>query len=97
MSWERGRRRLHAACSAAAVVFLALTTALALNASEASLSMLDGAAGDSLTASIFVRDGATGYIFVAVLAFVLGVVFTVFCVRLKRHMEDKEREDDRGL
>ena len=38
---------------------------------------------------------ALGYVLAALLAFALGVSFTVFCVRLKKHLGKKEKDDDR--
>ena len=37
---------------------------------------------------------AAGYILVALVAFALGVSFTVFCVLLKKRRSEKERDDD---
>ena len=42
---------------------------------------------------MFSDSGALGYIVVALLAFLLGVSVTVFCLRLKKWREKKDRED----
>ena len=34
-----------------------------------------------------------GYAVIGVLAFALGIVFTMFCFRLRRWREDSEKED----
>lgn len=40
---------------------------------------------------------ALGYVAVALVALCLGVVVTLFCFRLKRHMEKEGKRDDRKL
>ncbi len=94
---ERARRRFSALCAGAGAVGAALAVALGLAVSDASLSLPGGPAPESRMASIFVRNGALGYVFVAVLAFILGVLFTAFCVLLKKHLTEKEQKNDREL
>ena len=93
----RARRRYRAVRAAASAVCAALAIALALLVSRFDV----GAGLSDLTASgmasIFTRGGALGYVLVAVLAFCLGALLTVFCTRLKRRMDEKERSDDRKL
>lgn len=96
MARERAQRRAVAAGAGMAAVCLALAVALALTVSRTALRMPSGVL-ESRMASIFVENGAVGYIFVAVLAFALGALFTVFCVRLRRLKAEKERDDDRKL
>ena len=97
MARERGMRRLRAACAGMAAVCIALTVAVGYAVSKAVLRTPAEAIRQSLMASIFVRSGAAGYIFVAVLAFALGALFTIFCVHLKRLLSEKERENGRKL
>lgn len=47
--------------------------------------------GGSMHASIFGDSAALGYIVVSVIAFLLGVVLTVFCFRLRKWQEDKDK------
>ncbi len=98
MARERAQRRAVAAGAGMAAVCLALVVALAVTVSRTTLRMPGGvSAPEGRMASIFVENGAVGYIFVAVLAFALGALFTVFCVRLRRLKAEKERDDDRKL
>ena len=46
-------------------------------------------------AGIFADSGAPGYIVIALLAFCLGVLITVFCIRLNRYMNEEDKHDDR--
>ena len=46
-----------------------------------------GAAG-----SLFLLSGAAGYIVIGILAFALGVSFTLLCLFLRRRREEGERE-----
>ena len=36
-----------------------------------------------------------GFLVIALIAFVLGVAVTVFCFRLKKWNDEKDKEDDR--
>ena len=47
----------------------------------------------SMNASIFSSGGAFGYVVIAVLAFLIGVLVTIFCYRLKQIQEYKDKED----
>lgn len=52
-------------------------------------------AGYETAASIFSGGGATGYIIIGLLAFVLGVCVTILCFKLKVFREkDEETEED---
>ena len=56
-----------------------------------------GAGSDGMSASIFASSSALGYIVVSLAGLCLGALATVFCYRMKRHMEEEERRDDREL
>ena len=43
-------------------------------------------------ASIFAGSGALGYIVIAIIAFLLGVALTMFCIRLREWQERKDKE-----
>ncbi len=49
----------------------------------------------SISASIFTSQAAIGYVVIGILAFTLGAMATIFCYRLKKHME--EGSNDRKL
>ena len=88
---EKRKRETRLAGAAAVVLCLALTVALAAWMPRLSTAMT-GAPG-AMSASIFSDSGALGYIVVALLAFLLGVSVTVFCLRLEKWREEKDRED----
>ena len=94
---ERALRRLRAACVSAGALCTALVVSLALSVSYAAPRVSGGILSEHRMASILIPSGASGYVLVAVVAFVLGALLTVFCVRLMRRAEEKEREDDRKL
>ena len=48
----------------------------------------------NMQASIFNGSSSVGYIVIAVIAFLLGAFVTVFCFRLKKWQEKKNREED---
>ena len=47
----------------------------------------------SVTASIFTNQDSVGYVVTALLAFFLGVLFTIFCFRLKKRVGEKQSDD----
>jgi cell division protein FtsW (lipid II flippase) len=88
---EKRKRETRLAGLTAVVLCLALTVALAAWMPRLSTAMT-GAPG-AMSASMFSDSGALGYIVVALLAFLLGVSVTVFCLRLEKWREEKDRED----
>ena len=90
----KARRKYYAVCASACAACLILAVALALIVSQIPVNPTDTAAG-SVTASVFADHVALGYILVAVVALCLGVLVTVFCFRLKRQMDEREKRDDR--
>ena len=73
------------------VLCLALVVALAVWMPQLSVALPGTPEG--MSASIFSASGTLGYIVVALLAFLLGVSVTVFCLRLKKWREDQDKED----
>ena len=89
---KRQRRQYLLSCAGAVAACLALAVVTALVIANTPLkSPTAGTAG--YTASIFAAQEYLGAIVVAILAFCLGAMVTVFCFRLRRHMEDEH--DDR--
>ncbi len=93
---EAGKRRRYRIISAAAfavcsVVTVVMAWVIARIPVQAAQAEVGGAA-----ASIFAEQSVLGYMVIALLAFCLGSLVTIFCFRLKKHME-KEAEDDRDL
>ena len=53
------------------------------------------------SASIFTNNGILSYVIVGLIAFILGISFTIFCFRLKRWSNEektmkRENGDDRN-
>ena len=88
---EKRKRLTRLTGGISALLCLALVVALA--ACMPRLPMASAGAPDGMSGSIFAGSGTLGYIVVALLAFLLGVSVTVFCVRLRKWREDRDRED----
>ena len=43
-------------------------------------------------AGVFAGQAAWGYVVIAILAFALGVLFTIFCFRIRKHREEEEHD-----
>ena len=78
-----------------AAVCLAILAGLAVLIPRVSQSGFSGVAPGSMNASIFSDSGVSGYLVIAILAFLLGITVTVFCFRLKKYMDGKGPEDPR--
>ena len=89
----KDRRKYAAVCVSACAACLMAAAALALAVSRMPVKNPD-AVISGVTASAFTDHAALGYVLVAVVAFCLGVLVTVFCFRLKRHMNETEKRDD---
>ena len=92
---ERNRRRFYAASACALALCLGLTFAAAIDFSARMPQISAAGAPAGATASIFASGSVLGYIVVALLAFTLGITFTVFCVRMKKRTDREETDDDR--
>ncbi len=92
--WTRRHRQYVIGSVTACAACLMITIILAF--SVAGMPAGSPIAGsDSYTASIFTNYSALGYVVVALVAFCLGALVTVFCFRLREHMGVKK--DDRKL
>lgn len=81
-----------------ALVSAALVILLFVSAGVSRLPVQPAGVGfDGMTASIFASSSAMGYIVVVVAGLCLGALATVFCYRIKRHMEEEKKRDDREL
>lgn len=84
---EKRQRRYMTLCAAVCMVTLVLTAAasvvIAGSGFQGTVPRPDG-----MSASIFTDHGALSYIVTGLLAFCLGVSFTIFCFRLRKHMEE---------
>ena len=88
---KRERRKLALQCTGAIVACLVLVVAMALVIANTPLQTpAVGAAGFS--ASMLTGSAALGTVVVAILAFCLGALVTVFCFRLRRHSEEEHHD-----
>ena len=86
---NRNLRRYRLQSAAAAAVCLTFTAAIALIIAGTPVQSV-GMGSGGVSASMFADHAAFGYIVVALLAFCIGVLFTVFCYRKRRHLEEEE-------
>ena len=91
----KARRRYRAIGSAALVSCLAATVLVAVLVSQNPAGGVDALIG-SASGSIFAGNAALSYVVVALVAFCLGALVTVFCVRLKERAEEEEQDDARS-
>ncbi len=78
--------------AAVCIAGLAITVACALLIAKAPYSN-PGAAESGIPGSIIATQSVLGYIVIGILAFCLGTIVTIFCFRLRKHLEEKD--DDR--
>ncbi len=90
---EQENRRFAAYCAAGMAVCASILVCAALLISRASSLSFSDTAAEWMNASIFSDSKSLGYITIAILAFLLGITVTVFCFRLKKWMDRKERKD----
>jgi len=94
---RRSRHQLYLlTCTAAGAAGLAASILLALMLSQLQVHS-PGVMTAGASASIIVDHAVLGYTLIAVVAFSLGVLLTVFCSRLRREMGEEEKNDDRKL
>ena len=93
MEQAKNRRRYLLLCAAACTASLALTVAIALVIAYLPFRS-PGEITGSAAASIFADHASLGYVVVALLAFCLGALVTVFCFRMKQHRKES-RDNDR--
>ena len=89
MQVRRQHRKYVIQCSAAGAVCFAIMVVLGYIIAGIPVQNVPGSS-DGISASIFADRMVLGYIVIALLAFCLGVSFTVFCYRLRRHTEARD-------
>ena len=90
---EQRRRQARFAGATGVALCLALVILLALWMPGASAAVTGSSMPAGMSASIFAGSGALGYLVVAIVAFLLGVCVTVFCVRLRKWRDETDPED----
>lgn len=92
MEKAKSRRRYQLMCAAACTTCLVITFAMALVIASLPIQS-PGEITGSAAASIFAEHASLGYVVVALLAFCLGALVTVFCFRMKKHMKENQDND----
>ncbi len=90
-------KRLRRFCLAAVSLYAAgaaAAIALALGVSRVTRQTAAPGAAYPGSASIFAQGSPFGYVLVMILAFCLGALVTVFCLRLRRVMNKKDPFND---
>lgn len=90
---ERRNQQFAAICAVSGAVCLGFLLGMAVLMQGVSDSSLIDGAEDAMNASIFSGSGSLSYIVIAILAFLLGITVTVFCFRMKKWLDEKDRED----
>lgn len=86
------RRRYRLICAAAFAACLVITVVLASVIAQLPIQAPGEGTGGA-AASIFADHAVLGYVVIALLAFCLGTLATVFCFRVKKHMKEQENND----
>ena len=97
---ERKSRISYVSSVAGAATSLALVIALAIFMSSF-VGNISVSTDAGMRASIFADSPFLGYVIVGLVAFILGISFTIFCFRLKRWNDEektmkRENDDDRN-
>ena len=92
MEDARNRHRYRLVCAAACSASLAISIVMAVVIANLPIQAPGEGMGGA-AASIFVNHAALGYVVVALLAFCLGTLVTIFCFRIKKHMKEKGNDD----
>ncbi len=92
MKKTRSQRKYRFVCAAACTACLAIAVAMAFIIARLPIQT-PGESEGGAAASILVDHAVLGYVAIALLAFCLGVLVTVFCFRIKKHMKEKENDD----
>ena len=90
---ERRSRRVIAAGAVGSVLSFAAVIVLALLMPGMMEKVLPMSEAEGLSASIFAGSSILGFLVIGIVAFLLGISVTVFCYRLKKWQEEKDREE----
>ncbi len=81
-------------CSVSAAVCLAVLAGIASIMPRVSRNgLIENGPEAAMNASIFAGSSVLSYLVIAILAFLLGITVTVFCFRLKKWLDEKDRKD----
>lgn len=86
-------RKTAAVMILSAAVCICILAGIAVLISQVSPSGFTEDAPGIMSASIFSGSSVLGFLVIAILAFLLGISFTIFCFRLKKYRDGKDRRD----
>ena len=97
---ERKRRRSYISSVAGAVASVVFIIALSIYMPSIAQN-ITASADTGMRGSIFANSDILGYVVIGLVAFLLGISFTIFCFRLKKWSDDekkikREHSDDRN-
>ena len=88
------KRKTGMICVASFAVCLIFVIGLALKMPHIIGPSVDNTLQEGMSASVFSVNGAISYIFVSIIAFMLGAAVTVFCYRLRKLSEINRDESE---
>lgn len=91
---EQDSRRFAAVCTLSAAASLCILVCLSVLISRVSENGFPEKTALSMNGSIFADSTILSYLVIAILAFLLGITVTVTCFRLKKWLDEKDREED---
>ena len=89
----RSRRKYRLTCTVAYAACLAVTVLLGLGMSRLLVQKAD-IVPVGVSGSIFVDHSSLGYVVIALIALCLGILVTVFCFQIKKHMDEEDKRND---
>lgn len=90
---ERKNQQFAVICAVSGAVCLGVLIGLAAMMPGVSDSRFTVEASNAMNASIFSGSSSLVYIVISILAFLLGITVTVFCFRMKKWLDEKDRGD----
>ena len=90
---QRKNQQFFAVCALTGAVCLGLLIEISSRMPDIADSRFIDGASDAMNASIFSSGSFLVYIVIAILAFLLGIIVTIFCFRLKKWLDEKDRGD----
>ena len=92
---EQRNNRFRMVCAVSGAVCIGILIGVAVLIPGVTAAGFSAGSPAAMNGSIFSDSSVPGYIAIAILAFLLGITVTVFCFRLKKYMDEKDREDFR--
>ena len=90
---EKRKKQALIAGAASAAASLALILIIAVQIPHLLPVSTQVSGGSGMSGSIFSQNGALGYIVIGVIAFLLGICVTIFCLKLKQWRDSEDHKD----